>query len=143
MSLISCPECGGKLSTAAEACPHCGHPAELITRPQATPAKSPEFKCYACSREATTRCAKCEAMSCPAHLNSIYVNYGKGGNYELRCRECYKEAEERKAWRTLFTIIAIVIAVIFFFGAMIANQQNHRFPRQSTPTHFRHGVNGR
>ena len=26
MALGSCPECGGQVSSAAEACPHCGHP---------------------------------------------------------------------------------------------------------------------
>ena len=26
MPLISCPTCGGKLSTNAKACPHCGEP---------------------------------------------------------------------------------------------------------------------
>ena len=26
MPLISCPECHGKVATAADACPHCGHP---------------------------------------------------------------------------------------------------------------------
>ena len=28
MALISCPECGGKLSTLAAACPHCGLPSK-------------------------------------------------------------------------------------------------------------------
>jgi hypothetical protein len=26
MGLINCPECQGKVSTAATACPHCGYP---------------------------------------------------------------------------------------------------------------------
>ena len=26
MPVINCPECGGKVSKAAAACPHCGHP---------------------------------------------------------------------------------------------------------------------
>ena len=26
MSLLSCPECGGLLSTEARTCPHCGYP---------------------------------------------------------------------------------------------------------------------
>jgi len=33
MALISCPECSGKLSTAAPACPHCGYPAGGSTSP--------------------------------------------------------------------------------------------------------------
>ena len=28
MPLIDCPECGGKVSTAASVCPHCGYPME-------------------------------------------------------------------------------------------------------------------
>ena len=27
MTLIPCRECSGQMSTAAKACPHCGHPA--------------------------------------------------------------------------------------------------------------------
>lgn len=28
MAIIQCPECGGKVSTSAKACPHCGYPME-------------------------------------------------------------------------------------------------------------------
>lgn len=30
MAILSCPECGGKVSDKAECCPHCGCPAQLI-----------------------------------------------------------------------------------------------------------------
>ena len=31
MSLIKCPECGKDVSTAAEACPHCGYPIKILS----------------------------------------------------------------------------------------------------------------
>ena len=30
--LITCPECGGRVSDKAEACPHCGCPSELLLK---------------------------------------------------------------------------------------------------------------
>src|SRR5262245_49069979 len=41
MSLISCPECGRDVSSAAASCPHCGHP---ITRPVAATTAEPQAK---------------------------------------------------------------------------------------------------
>lgn len=41
-NLISCPDCGGKVSKAAAACPHCGRPLQAANSPslpQAAPAK--------------------------------------------------------------------------------------------------------
>lgn len=39
MPLIKCPECGKEISSAAAACPNCGHPAALVETPRqpATP----------------------------------------------------------------------------------------------------------
>ena len=34
MALIKCPECGKDVSTAAEACPHCGYPLKDKTASQ-------------------------------------------------------------------------------------------------------------
>jgi hypothetical protein len=34
MALPTCPQCGGEISTDAEACPHCGRP--VTTRPVVT-----------------------------------------------------------------------------------------------------------
>lgn len=33
MQLTNCPVCDGKVSTAALACPHCGHPINLPSKP--------------------------------------------------------------------------------------------------------------
>ena len=108
MPLIACPECGRQISTEAEACPQCGHP----NRPGFQPPKGPT--CYACSAPATTRCQSCGALSCAVHLQSIYVQHGRGGAYELRCQSCYSSAQ---AWQVVGWII---MAIVLFFVAMFA-----------------------
>lgn len=111
MALIDCPECGRQISTAAEACPGCGHPNRPVpARGSYTPPAGP--KCYSCSAAATTKCQRCGTLSCPIHLDSIYVSYGKGGAHELRCSECYSSA-------MTFKIIGLVVAVIFAIGFFI------------------------
>src|SRR5688572_26533758 len=37
MALIKCPDCGGQVSTAAPACPHCGRPVTESAAPSASP----------------------------------------------------------------------------------------------------------
>jgi hypothetical protein len=109
MPLVSCPECGRQISTAAEACPQCGHP----NRPtQQTGPSGPT--CYACSAQATTRCQSCGALSCALHLQSIFVSRGHGGGaYELRCKNCYSWAQ---AWQIIgFVIIGIILLVVAMF----------------------------
>lgn len=98
MALVPCPECGRQVSTAAAACPQCGHPLQ---------AAGP--RCYACEAAATTRCQSCGALSCPEHLQSIYVPHGRGGAYELRCGSCFESA---KAWKMLGCMFAVLMAVI-------------------------------
>jgi hypothetical protein len=107
MPLIPCPACGREISTEAAACPQCGHP----NRP-AEPAAGP--RCYACPAAATTRCQRCGAPSCAAHLQSIYVPHGEGGAYELRCERCYASAV---TWKTAGWVcggIAVVFALVLW-----------------------------
>jgi hypothetical protein len=106
MPLTNCPECGRQVSTAAEACPQCGHP----IRPAPPAPEGP--KCYSCSAPATTRCQCCGALSCAEHLQSIYVTHGRGGAYELRCESCYSSAQ---AWKVFGWIIGGIILIIVLF----------------------------
>ena len=107
MSLVPCPECGREISTAAEACPHCGYPIRPSTRAPAGP------KCYACSATATTRCQSCGTLSCAQHLQSIYVPHGRGGAYELRCESCYASAV---TWKVVgWVIMGVILLVVFSF----------------------------
>lgn len=107
MSPVPCPECGREISTAAEACPHCGYPIQPSTRAPAGP------KCYACAATATTRCQSCGALSCAQHLQSIYVSHGRGGAYELRCQSCYASAE---TWKVVgWVIMGVILLVVFSF----------------------------
>ena len=110
MPLTNCPECGRQVSTAAEACPQCGHPMRYAAPAPAGP------KCYACSAAATTRCQSCGALSCAQHLQSIYVSHGKGGAYELRCESCYSSAVTWKIVGGIIFVIGLIIFAIFFFG---------------------------
>jgi len=111
MALIDCPECGRQISTAAEACPGCGHP----NRPepshdQSAPPADPT--CYACSGLATTKCQRCGTLSCALHLDNIYVSYGRGGAHELRCSDCYSSA-------VTFKIVGVVVGVVIVVGVLI------------------------
>ena len=113
MPLVSCPECGRQISTAAEACPQCGHPNR--PGPSSLPGKPSGPTCYACSSMATTRCQSCDALSCAVHVRSIFVSRGHGGGaYELRCNSCYSYAQ---AWQIIgFVIIAIVAIAVAMFA---------------------------
>jgi hypothetical protein len=107
MPLIDCPACGRQISTEAEACPQCGHPNRA---PKRQPDGPP---CYACSREATTRCQSCNAFSCAQHVQSIYVQHGRdGGAYELRCQSCYSSAMTWKVFGFVLFGIAVIIMLI-------------------------------
>jgi hypothetical protein len=106
MALINCPECGREISTAAEACPQCGHPNRASRGP----------KCYACSAPATTRCQSCGELSCAEHLQSIYVPHGRGGAYELRCESCHSSAMTWKVIGWVIGIIVFIIILVFLFS---------------------------
>jgi hypothetical protein len=110
MPLIDCPECGRRISTAAEACPQCGHP----NRPTGHTTTGPQ--CYACSATATTRCQRCGKLSCAEHLQSIYVPHGRGGAYELRCETCYSSAATWKMFGCIVGIIVFVIVLALIFS---------------------------
>jgi len=55
MALIQCEDCGGKVSSIAGSCPHCGRPGDLIGRFSGAevPAAVPDGArvCVACQRE--------------------------------------------------------------------------------------------
>jgi hypothetical protein len=100
MPLIQCPACNRQISTEAVACPQCGHPNRSMARDSAAP------ECYACSSPATTRCQSCGNLSCALHLQSIFVRYGRGGSYELRCESCYASA---RYWQMIsWGIVALI-----------------------------------
>lgn len=119
MALISCQACGNQISSAAEACPQCGHPNSAAPRRQRQPTGP---SCYACSNTATTRCQSCGTLSCASHLDSIYVRHGRGGAYELRCKDCYSSAQ---AWQAVGCVISIIVLIIM--AVIFLNMTGGRF----------------
>jgi hypothetical protein len=107
MPPIGCPECGCQISSAAEACPQCGHPNQLASRAAAGPT------CYACQLPATTRCQRCGARSCVEHLQNVYVQHMQGGAYELRCGGCFASARTWKIIGGIITVTMLVLMVLF------------------------------
>jgi hypothetical protein len=52
VALTQCPDCGGKLSTEAASCPHCGRPtASVLTETETAPQQQPPSKQRRKSRE--------------------------------------------------------------------------------------------
>lgn len=102
MALIDCPECKRQISTSAEACPGCGHP----NRPGAVPVPVGP-KCYSCPATATTKCQKCNTLSCVAHVEGVSLSLA-AGPYELRCAECASSVNGWKVYYGVMTAIAVV-----------------------------------
>lgn len=90
MSLLVCPECGGKVSSIAASCPHCGYPAAKLVNSQNE--KTPkELKCPVCQRAFRLGEKVCSVCKCalPASLDE-YKNYNcriNGHLYDLRSVE--------------------------------------------------------
>ena len=104
MPLVNCPECARQVSTAAEACPQCGHPMKGATTNR--PAGS---KCYACAAAATTRCQHCGTLSCVEHLN--HINYGLGP--KILCKSCRPSHLARAIFMWVWAIVVVGGIVIF------------------------------
>jgi hypothetical protein len=75
-------------------------------------------QCYACSATATTRCQRCNALSCAEHVQSIYVSHGRGGAYELRCQSCYSSAMTWKVVSGVIVAVIVILFLLFFFSRM-------------------------
>jgi hypothetical protein len=46
-------------------------------------------------------------------LQSIYVQHGRGGAYELRCQSCYSSAQ---VWKVIGIVIFIIILIVILMG---------------------------
>ena len=57
-------------------------------------------RCYACTAPATTKCVKCEALSCALHLRSLRGRHG----YYLLCHDCF-------AWAKRSQLLTLVVGV--------------------------------
>jgi hypothetical protein len=105
MTLIPCPECDRMISEAASACPQCGHPCDPLK-------DSVSPSCYSCDAVATTRCEKCNALSCARHLRSVYVQYGDRGGREMRCDKCYSSAVTGKVIGAIIFVVVLIIILL-------------------------------
>lgn len=123
MALMNCPACGLQISTQAVACPGCGHPNKLYPV-----AALDAPNCYACPRQATTRCQSCGTLSCALHLESIGL--GRQG-YELRCKDCVESAH---FWWVV-SLIVVAVMILFAFIYTVSNKPRTTYPSfQPEPT---------
>jgi hypothetical protein len=82
MALLTCPDCGGKVSDIATACPHCGRPNQPKALPAQMGPRSGDAKCPHCGRMVTPvvtsvgggSCSigRREKWSCPACKRTIH-----------------------------------------------------------------------
>ncbi|MFN5298303.1 MAG: zinc ribbon domain-containing protein [Planctomycetaceae bacterium] len=110
MSLIDCPECGHQVSTKAPACPHCGVPMGSSSEAPAGP------RCYACSAAATTRCMRCEALSCAEHLR-----LSRSGPGLMVCKRCQDDLQVAMLF-LLLAFLPIVVIVVLILSKSLASR---------------------
>lgn len=79
MSLLSCPDCEGKVSDLAPACPHCGRPTETFPAPP-PPAPDPEPVPVRSNLPDTAKYGKC-CRQCGALSIESATNCFACGNY--------------------------------------------------------------
>jgi hypothetical protein len=107
MPLIDCPACGHQISVEADACPQCGHPNRQVEYDPSEPS------CYTCSAPATTRCMRCNRLSCVRHVQSVHVRYNRGEGHELLCKNCRAWIEK---WQKVGWIVAGILITIMLFA---------------------------
>jgi len=80
MALTECVECGGKLSTRAEVCPHCGCPVEPPT---------PQINCPDCGEDFPETLAACP--HCGAPREEVPVPESSGAHSDSEQLESFEE----------------------------------------------------
>ncbi len=78
MALVKCPDCGGKVSDQAPACPHCGRPMKATTPARAA---SP-------NRQGLTKCPKCKKMVTPVVTSVGGGSCSVGHREKWTCPSC-------------------------------------------------------
>lgn len=110
MALLTCPDCGGKVSDIAPACPHCGRPMGIEAGKPGSPAPAEAgTKCPSCGKTVTPvvtsvgggSCSvgRREKWSCPAcyatiHRSGCFVataTYGDEDAIEVRFLRMFRE----------------------------------------------------
>lgn len=64
MSIIACPECGGKVSDKASTCPHCGCPSSEFHVYEKLSNETKEYRCWNCHASVTPDMPKCPVCHC-------------------------------------------------------------------------------
>ena len=85
MAIVQCSECGGKVSTKAEACPHCSSPLE------------PQFTCLDCGEAFEASLTACPVCGGPNEEHEVVVEKQARMEEAQRKRDAEREAAERKA----------------------------------------------
>ncbi|WP_390844256.1 zinc ribbon domain-containing protein [Anatilimnocola floriformis] len=113
MPLIICPECAQKISTAAEACPHCGYPMRPASKGSAA-------TCHACAQPATTRCHRCNQLSCIAHVWNVQFSGAHSTHIEHYCADCLKSHQDSQ--RGCLILFLVVFAIVVVGGLVFLSQ---------------------
>lgn len=93
MALTECKECGGKVSTEADSCPHCGYREKKVEEPKAENKEEPKYQGSVCS-------------NC-GHPFSVGAN---------KCLNCGKQNDIKTASLWVFGI-SILVIIFMIIGA--------------------------
>jgi hypothetical protein len=106
MALLPCPECAQNVSTEALACPHCGYP---IKAGVALSVAVPEIRCSICPRPATTRCQKCDSLSCAEHVFSTTIGNVDWSQKVFYCANCRRARGNAQA---IVVVIGCLVVIL-------------------------------
>ena len=95
MALITCPECGKRVSNKAEVCPNCGFPLSGYQTPPSEDVRI-VYVCPDCKTEMKNACDNCPKCGCPS---TLFI------------KKDVQIKQPRNSNKTLFTVIISLIAV--------------------------------
>lgn len=86
MALISCPECGGRISDKAKNCPHCGYPVSETSLMEKTRTGEDKVKCPYCGSDNFIGIDYC--VECGMRLKEYIKKDENHGEVKYRCLKC-------------------------------------------------------
>lgn len=131
MGLTICPDCGGRLSTHAASCPHCGRPTDDLVESWNLDTAEPDSSVSAYSAEDIARLTGSGKWKSKEVVRSVQ-NVRHLGPFDIVCPSCgYRGQPERKA-RGSFLMIIVLFALGILPGllyVLFASGYNVHCPR--------------